>query len=216
MKKENLDKLISSGSNVGELLMERANALAPEEGSWKAEQMLQAFSRYIPRDFTVAQKAQLLFDVIVRQIQYANDWEHNQTRFTWYSALVDKRAVCEGISELFFQLCRCQGIPCRIIHGVGGEGPNEELHAWNMIRLEDGCWYHLDATWSLGGDQRTSYKFFLKSASYMKANGNDRLPCLLPDAHLSMPEPPPFRQDGVRFAISLWDRTLNAVFSRRK
>ena len=215
MTKENRDKLMSNGSDVGQLLMERADALAPEEGSRKAEQMLQAFSRCIPRDFTVAQKAQLLFDVIVRQIQYANDWEHNQTRFTWYSALIDKRAVCEGISELFFRLCRCQGIPCQIIHGVGGEGSNEELHAWNMILLEDGCWYHLDATWSLG-NQRNPYRFFLKSNSYMKANGHDWLPNLFPEAHFSMPEPASFRQDGVQFAISLWDRTLNAVFHRRK
>ncbi len=211
MTKENRDKLLANGSSGGLVLMQRADALVQGEAGRRARQMLEGFSRCIPAAFSRRQKLQLLFEVFARQIKYADDWHSDKTRFTWYSALVAKTAVCEGIAELFWLLCQSQGIPCRIIHGVGGDGNEEELHAWNMVQLEN-RWYHLDVTWSLG-DRLRPYKYFLKSDAFMKANGHDWLPGLFPQAPTSEPEPVPFRQAGIQFACGIWDKAVQAVLA---
>lgn len=207
MTQENKDKLLMNGSDGGLILMQRAEALAKGEAGVKAKKILQGLIRCIPSSFCRSKKLQLLTDVFAEQIQYADDWDSNPARYTWFSALVAKKAVCEGISELFLRICQSQNIPCRIIHGVGGMGREEELHAWNLVQLENGYWYHCDLTWSLG-DRAEPYKYFLKSDSFMQANGHDWLPGLFPTAPKSHPEPVPFRQAGIRLVCELWDKAV--------
>lgn len=57
-------------------------------------------------------------------------------------------AVCEGYAEAFKILCDKEGIPCITILGTGDGGP----HKWNYVKMEDGKWYLVDATWN---DQST-------------------------------------------------------------
>lgn len=214
MTQENKDKLLVNGSDGGMILMQQADALVQGEASVRAARMLEGFSRCIPAAFSRAQKVQLLMEVFAKQIQYADDWNSNPARYTWYSALVAKKAVCEGISELFFRFCQSQGIPCRIIHGVGGEGQDEGLHSWNLVRLENGNWYHCDLTWSLG-QRREPYKYLLKSDAFMKANGHDWLPGLFPTAPGSCPDPTPFQPAGIRLACEIWDRSVQNALKKR-
>ena len=52
-------------------------------------------------------------------------------------------AVCEGYAEAFKLLCDREGIPCITVLGYAG-GP----HKWNYVKMEDGLWYLVDATWN--------------------------------------------------------------------
>lgn len=52
-------------------------------------------------------------------------------------------AVCEGYAESFKLLCDREGIPCITVLGYAG-GP----HKWNYVKMEDGKWYLVDATWN--------------------------------------------------------------------
>ena len=52
-------------------------------------------------------------------------------------------AVCEGYAEAFKLLCDREGIPCITVLGYAG-GP----HKWNYVKMEDGNWYLVDATWN--------------------------------------------------------------------
>ncbi len=52
-------------------------------------------------------------------------------------------AVCEGYAEAFKLLCDREGIPCVTVLGYAG-GP----HKWNYVKMEDGKWYLVDATWN--------------------------------------------------------------------
>lgn len=73
-----------------------------------------------------------------------------------YGALVNGVCVCEGYAEAFKLLCDREGIPCITVIGTGNGG----AHKWNMVLMEDGKWYTLDATWD---DQKsdTNYDYFL-------------------------------------------------------
>lgn len=61
--------------------------------------------------------------------------------FTAYGALVNKRAVCMGISLAVCEIFRRLSIPCRYIYGTRGNTG----HAWNLVCLRGG-WFYIDVT----------------------------------------------------------------------
>lgn len=54
------------------------------------------------------------------------------------------RTVCAGYATAFKVLCDAYGIPCVTVRGTASSG---ERHMWNYVRMEDGEWYAVDATW---------------------------------------------------------------------
>lgn len=74
----------------------------------------------------------------------------------WYGAMAHHPtgvflkglAVCEGYAEAFKLLCDREGIPCITVLGTGSGG----AHKWNYVKMEDGKWYLVDATWNDQGD----------------------------------------------------------------
>ena len=73
-------------------------------------------------------------------------------------ALLKGLAVCEGYAEAFKLICDREGIPCITVLGYA-EYPNQG-HKWNYVKMDDGKWYLVDATWN---DQESSifYSYFL-------------------------------------------------------
>jgi transglutaminase/protease-like cytokinesis protein 3 len=62
--------------------------------------------------------------------------------YTAYGALVENEAVDEGYALAFKKLCDLIHIECRIVRG----NLNGVSHVWNMILLDDNCWYHVDCS----------------------------------------------------------------------
>ena len=78
--------------------------------------------------------------------------------FSAYGAIVNREAVCQGISVMVYRLLRENNVKCRVVPGKGNGGN----HAWNMVCI-DGNWVYLDATWdALTG--RSDYIFFLRGS----------------------------------------------------
>lgn len=63
--------------------------------------------------------------------------------------LLENKGVCAAYTRSMFVLLNMAGVPCR---GVGGKVKGRGLHAWNMVKMEDGEWYHVDATWNDRGN----------------------------------------------------------------
>ena len=72
--------------------------------------------------------------------------------FDSYGALVNGVCVCEGYAEAFKLICDRENLPCITVMGTGDGG----AHKWNMVQMEDGEWYLLDATW----DDQSSYIYY--------------------------------------------------------
>lgn len=88
---------------------------------------------------------------------------------TAYGALINKKAVCDGISCAFALLAERMGFECYVTHGTSLlHGPSPIGHSWNIIKV-GGKYYHVDATWDI------SYKNTIGQYSYMYFCVNDDL-----------------------------------------
>jgi len=80
-------------------------------------------------------------------------------------SLKKKKALCEGYSTLYQELCNQMNIECEIVPGTArryvSEIGNENLpsnHAWNAVKI-DGKWQLLDVTWAAGWVDYSKMKF---------------------------------------------------------
>ena len=91
------------------------------------------------------EKVYKIYNWIVNNVSYDYDnlnKDENKTKYTAYGALVDKKAVCQGFSALFYRMCLDNGIDCRIVTGTS-KGEN---HAWNIVKVGE-KYYYADSTW---------------------------------------------------------------------
>lgn len=100
-----------------------------------------------------------IYDYLVTTVTYRDaDCAHDA-----WGALVDRKAVCEGISYAFCLLAKTCGIDAIKISGSLSGGS----HAWNMVNIY-GKTYHLDATADLqDGDFNNSYNHLFLTDSDM-------------------------------------------------
>ncbi len=129
---------------------------------------------------TNVEKVKAIHDYLVLNICYdgalynkmfeASDDLKQYRGFFLEGALLDNRAVCEGISKAMCVLCNIEGIPCVCVTGYQTANPNGAGHAWNKV-LIDSKWYVIDATSDgtiiNGKYEILSYKYFLISESKM-------------------------------------------------
>ena len=113
---------------------------------------------------TTYQKVQAIYNWITANVKY--DYSHlndpaYRLQYTAYAAAVQKKAVCQGYANLFYRLANDAGVDCRIITGKAYNGTQTEDHAWNIVRMADGKYYCLDATWDAGSSP-AEYQYFLK------------------------------------------------------
>ncbi len=101
------------------------------------------------------EKLKSIHDYLAKNIVY-DDTISEANIFDVYGALINGVCVCEGYAEAFKLLCDREGIPCITVLGTGNGG----AHKWNMVQMEDGEWYTLDATWD---DQASNiyYSYFI-------------------------------------------------------
>lgn len=100
------------------------------------------------------EKAKLLNDYLAANIVY--DWAFKKSSHTIESALIKGEAVCEGYTDTFKLCAEMIGIPCERIDGVLKYNRGV-AHAWNIVKLEDKKWYHIDVT---ANDTDTTDKYF--------------------------------------------------------
>lgn len=115
-------------------------------------------------------------DYLVDTIMYQTSTT-DESIYTIYGALVNKRCVCEGYAKSFQYMMNIIGIENAIVIGTGTNSQNEtESHAWNYVEL-NGNWYGIDVTWDdpviLGKgkiNKNLRYQYFLKGEKTMSKN----------------------------------------------
>lgn len=63
--------------------------------------------------------------------------------FTPQGVLVSRQAVCVGYATTFRMFMQMLGIECRIVHN--------DYHSWDLVKLDDGNWYHVDVYTDVSG-----------------------------------------------------------------
>ena len=59
-----------------------------------------------------------------------------RSAFTPHDVLSNRTAVCVGYATTFRMFMNMLGMDCHIVHN--------EYHSWDLVKLEDGEWYHVD------------------------------------------------------------------------
>lgn len=86
-------------------------------------------------------KAKFIHDYIINTVEYDENADHSHTV---YGALVEKKAVCDGLSKAYMYLLSQLNIESHIVYGEA----EKIAHAWNIIKL-DNEYYHVDITWDM-------------------------------------------------------------------
>lgn len=83
-----------------------------------------------------------------------------------YSAIIEKCAVCQGITGAYTQLCRLAGVEMYVQLGTTQSGP----HSWCKLEMGDE-WFYIDPTWSItGAEEGEVYtdKWFFVTQEFME------------------------------------------------
>ena len=112
------------------------------------------------------QKEVFVHDFVINNIKYDETLGNNGSKiepYTVYGALVEHKAVCEGIAKTVKLLLNMLDVKCIVVSGTY-EG---HRHAWNIVKLDDWA-YNLDVTMDMGrvihkGKMRYNYFNFRDS-----------------------------------------------------
>ena len=100
------------------------------------------------KQLTDFQKEVFVHDFIINNVKYDETLGNNGARiepYTVYGALVEHKAVCEGIAKTTKLLLNMLDVKCIVVSGdYDGHG-----HAWNMVKINEFA-YNLDVTMDMG------------------------------------------------------------------
>lgn len=165
---ENEDTTYSQVSKyINALAYQNTSSLseADQEICKKAVAILQ---EVVDDSMSTEEKAKVIHDYIINQTVY--DQENYlkgtipQDSYGVKGVLLKKKAVCQGYAETYYMLLYLLDIPCKIIVSTD--------HAWNLVKLSDGKWYHVDCTWDdpvmAKGEQVLRYNYLFVDDTIMK------------------------------------------------
>lgn len=90
--------------------------------------------------------------------------------FVFDTTMLNNYAVCSGFAVTFEAFCDILNIPC-ICCGNEGYGTNGwGSHCWNVVKLEDAKFYHIDTCWNFGDNPR----YFLLTSEELNEIGDHR------------------------------------------
>lgn len=112
------------------------------------------------------EKALYIHDYLVVNCRY--NWDvafgnrDNAPKRVWTAlgALIDGDAVCQGYTLAYKLLLNRVGVESVYVES------NLINHIWNLVQMDNGNWYHVDATWddpTPNGEGKCSHKNFLRS-----------------------------------------------------
>lgn len=99
---------------------------------------------------TKYEKELALHDWVVAHTAYSQNLEGTKVTDPIYGAegvLLNGEAVCQGYAEAMKLFMDLTGIESDIVTGTSNKNGQTIPHAWNLVKLDDNEWYHLDATW---------------------------------------------------------------------
>ena len=81
-----------------------------------------------------------------------------------HDVLKNHTAVCVGYATTFRLFMQMLGIECRVVHNTSLS------HSWDLVKLDDGCWYHTDCYMDNGS---ANYRNFNMDDTACRNSGHD-------------------------------------------
>ncbi len=99
----------------------------------------------------------------------------NAQAFTPYEVLTSRTAVCVGYATTFRMLANMEGMEVHIVHN--------DYHSWDMVKLDDGEWYHVDTYSDSSGNGGAKYRNFNMTDDMARRTSHDWDASSLPEAN---------------------------------
>lgn len=138
-----------------------------------AKAIKKSISEIISKDMSRLDKVKAVNDYIAKINTYDRaryekkkykDFDH-----TIAGPMIYHTSVCEGYARVFDVYMKYMGIPSKYISGKSADTGNG--HAWNLVKMEDGKWYHVDVTWNdKDSEFVVGYKYFLLTDKEIEAS----------------------------------------------
>jgi transglutaminase/protease-like cytokinesis protein 3 len=92
----------------------------------------------------------------------------NKTDVSVLKVLENKKSICAGYANLFFELCQAVKIECVVVEGVAQIDDDKiaQPHAWNAVKIKD-KWELLDVTWGSGAPLESGSFFKYLNLNYL-------------------------------------------------
>ena len=117
------------------------------------------------------EKVKRLNDWMAENIAY--DFSFKSDTYYLEGPMIKGKAVCNGYANAFKLCSLVMGIPCEMEHGY--LSTPKEGHSWNIVKMDDGKWYHIDVTSNdIESKEKyiySSYRTFALTDKQMKASG---------------------------------------------
>ena len=128
-------------------------------------EMVDEYVGYAALKSSEYEKAKIVHDLIVRDMEYAYDSDGNPLDQSYAHTVVGPATygtgVCESYSRLYEMVMNVIGIDCIFVSGTGVTTSGSEAHAWNIVKINNN-WYYLDMTWDDNmSSTSTVYYYFL-------------------------------------------------------
>lgn len=102
-----------------------------------------------------------IHDALIKDVEYdenAYSGEEAEISHSIAGAMTSaKTAVCEGYAKVMQLMMNCYDVENMYVTGIANGGG----HAWNMVRMNDGKYYWLDATWDDQEYEDFQHSYFL-------------------------------------------------------
>ena len=138
-------------------------------------EMVDEYVGYSALKTTEYEKAKIVHDLIVRDMEYAYDSNGNPLDASYAHTVVGPATygtgVCESYSRLYEMVMNVIGIECVFVSGTGVTTTGSEAHAWNIVKINNN-WYYLDMTWDDNmSSTATVYYYFLVAEGEVTTDG---------------------------------------------
>ncbi len=137
---------ISDNYYVEEALLNGSEIPQERREAAELREVCEEILAVISEEKSAYKKEKKIHDYLVENVAYGYPEgveSEDSNAYNAYGALVQGKAVCNGYAQAMKLLCDLGGVECELITGTA-DGEN---HAWNLIRLDDDAWYHVDVTW---------------------------------------------------------------------
>lgn len=180
----------SGGSDAGELA-DAVSVIPIPQSAQELERQVREFESEADKILDRAagaerdrERARALYDCLVSETEYTEEALYDSAmkqEHTAFGAVVNKKAVCDGIALAYkYLLDRC-GIRCIPIPGNSEGAP----HVWNTV-FWDGGWHECDPTWdTVSGEYESGQYFDLTTEEMDKDHLREEegIALLIPRAH---------------------------------
>ena len=100
-----------------------------------------------------------IYKAIAAKMVYSKSIDNNETKYPAHSytleCILHGNGVCAGMASLFAYTLNKLQIPVMVINGMACGGSDRDRHAWNIVKMSDGSFKHIDVTWDAGGKKTT-------------------------------------------------------------